>query len=401
MKSLKEVAIRCEHSELVPVENLRPNPKNRNAHPADQIERLSRIIEYQGFRHPIVVSNLSGFIAAGHGRLEAAKRLGLTHVPVDYQDFPDEDAEYAFLTADNAIASWSELDLSGINTDLADLGPDFNLDMLGIKDFVLEPAEKLEPQCDEDEVPEHVEPKAKLGDIYKLGRHRLMCGDSTSIDAVLALLEDTKPDMVFTDPPYGIDLKITYDGAKEAVSKTQSISGDDSVEIAKDAFRMVQAMNIPNQVWFGANYYTSVLPDGHSFLVWDKDHNADYFSGFELAWTTNTGKIESFKHMWQGFRAASERGEGRIHPSQKPAALAEWCFDKFGDPKTVLDLFGGSGSTLIACEKTNRTAYLMELDPKYVSVIIERWCKYTGQEAYLLNADGTQTSWTEIKAVEQ
>jgi hypothetical protein len=130
---------RCAYQKMVPIAELLPNPKNRNRHPAEQIARLAQIIEYQGFRHPIVVSLLSGYIVAGHGRLEAAKALGLTEVPVDYQEFQSEEAEYAFLVSDNAVALWAELDLAGINADLPDLGPDFNIDMLGIKDFQLDP----------------------------------------------------------------------------------------------------------------------------------------------------------------------------------------------------------------------------------------------------------------------
>ena len=132
--------IRCEYKKLVPIKELKPHPKNRNTHPADQIARLAQVIEYPGFRHPIIVSNLSGFIVAGHGRLAAAQKLKLKEVPVDYQDFGSEEEEYAFLVSDNSIALWAELDFSGINADIGDLGPDFDIDMLGIKAFGLDPA---------------------------------------------------------------------------------------------------------------------------------------------------------------------------------------------------------------------------------------------------------------------
>lgn len=134
--------IRCEYKKLVPLEELKPHPKNRNAHSAEQIARLAHIIEYQGVRHPIIVSNLSGFIVAGHGRLAAAQKLELKEFPVDYQDFESEESEYAFLVSDNAVALWAELDLSGINADIGELGPDFEIDMLGIKDFTLDVSEK-------------------------------------------------------------------------------------------------------------------------------------------------------------------------------------------------------------------------------------------------------------------
>jgi hypothetical protein len=136
--------VHCPHDAMVSVKELKPHPKNRNSHPKEQIERLAKILDYQGFRYPIKVSKLSGFITSGHGRLAAAKLLKIKEVPVSFQDYADEAQEYADLQADNAIASWSELDLSGINSDMLDLGPDFDLDLLGIKDFGIDPADKTE-----------------------------------------------------------------------------------------------------------------------------------------------------------------------------------------------------------------------------------------------------------------
>ena len=136
---------KCEGIELVELHKLTPHPKNPNKHPKEQIERLVKVIDYQGFRNPLVVSNLSGFIVAGHGRLEAAKILKLDKVPVIFQDFENEAMEYAHLNADNALALWAELDLGQINTDFLDLGPDLDIDMLGIKDFVIEPMDIMLP----------------------------------------------------------------------------------------------------------------------------------------------------------------------------------------------------------------------------------------------------------------
>lgn len=135
--------IRCQFTKLVPLSELKAHPKNRNSHPADQITRLAQVMEYQGIRHPIIVSNLSGFIVAGHGRLAAAQKLGLTEFPIDFQDFESSESEYAFLVSDNAIALWAELDLSGINLDLPELGPDLDIDLLGIKDFTVDVIEKI------------------------------------------------------------------------------------------------------------------------------------------------------------------------------------------------------------------------------------------------------------------
>lgn len=150
------VEIRCAHKELVAINELKPHPKNRNKHPAEQIERLAEIIKFQGIRKPITVSKRSGFITAGHGRLAVFKLLKLKEVPVDYQDYDSDEQEYADVQSDNAIAAWAELDLSGINTDIGDLGPDFDIDLLGIRSFVLDPSEMPEVEIKEKELDENL-----------------------------------------------------------------------------------------------------------------------------------------------------------------------------------------------------------------------------------------------------
>lgn len=141
--------VHCPYDALVSIKELKPNPLNRNSHPKDQIERLAKILEYQGWRYPIKVSKRSGLITSGHGRLEAAKLLKWKEVPVSFQDYESEEQEYADTISDNSIASWSELDLSGINSDLTDLGPDFDIDLLGIKEFSLVP--EFEPGTEDDQ----------------------------------------------------------------------------------------------------------------------------------------------------------------------------------------------------------------------------------------------------------
>lgn len=379
--------VNCLYDKLVPVSELKQHPKNRNAHPKDQVERLAKILKYQGWRYPIKVSKQSGFITSGHGRLEAAIENGWPEVPVNYQDYENETQEYADLQADNAIASWSDLDLSKINTDLSDLGPDFDLDMLGIKDFVLEPADKLDPGCDEDEVPEKVEPKTKLGDIYSLGAHRLMCGDSTSIDAVEKLMNGQKADMVFTDPPYGMNLNTNFQdihkGAKTGKNHAPVIG--DSNKFDPSCLFTVSSKD--RLVW-GADYFIENLPIGGSWYVWDK--TVGRFEGrigneFELLWTELPHKRLVFRHEWVGYNGLEkEDTKTRGHPNQKPVELLCKILDQFKHDN-ILDLFGGSGSTLIACEKTNRKCFMMELDPHYCDVIVARWEKFTGQTADLLN----------------
>ena len=377
--------IQCLFDKRVPLAELKPHPKNRNKHPEDQIKRLARILEYQGFRYPVKVSKRSGFVTSGHGRIEAARLNGWPDVPVNFQDYDSDEQEYADVQADNAIASWAELDLSGINADLGELGPEFDLDLLGIKNFEIDP---VAPQCDPDDVPEPpAEPKTKRGDIYQLGRHRLMCGDSTAITDVERLMDGENADMVFTDPPYGIEHSgkgITGDAP--GGNAFGEIIGDDSIATAVDAFNLAVGL-CPESTWifWGANYYCSALPNGFGWIVWDKQREGNTFSGAELAFVNRGVRLDVFRHLWHGMVKGSEHGQARVHPTQKPVALAEWCFDQYGKPETVLDLFGGSGSTLIACEKTNRTCFMMELDPRYCDVIVARWEKFTGKKAELVN----------------
>ena len=388
------IKIHCKYDEILDPKKLKNHPKNRNKHGNDQIERLSELYKYHGIRHPIIVSNLSKCIVAGHGRKLAAIRAGIAEMPVVYQDFESSESEYAFIQADNAIALWAELDLTGINSDLADLGPDFDINMLGIQDFTLDMSDK-EFEGDPDEIPEVIEPVAKLGQIYKLGEHRLMCGSSTELSNVEKLIDKNKIDFVHTDPPYGINEKgergdrFGKDSIMEKGVNYKSFI-DDSIQYAIDAFNICEGLNIKTHVWWGANYYCHSLPQQNNWLVWDKrveDKQSDMNSDAELAWVKNkNNSVRIFRHLWKGLIKASERQEKRVHPTQKPVALAEFCFEKYDkDAKNVLDLFGGSGSTLIACEKTNRKCFMMELDPHYVDVIIARWEKFTGKKAELLN----------------
>src|SRR5574343_420122 len=217
---------KAEKIDFVSPEVIVPWDKNANHHSSDQIKRLCKLIEHNGFRDPLIISKRSGFLICGHGRLMAAKKLKLDLVPVIYQDFRDEAEEYQFMVAHNAIAAWAELDLSAVNTEMLDLGPDFDIDLLGIKDFVIEPIEKFEPQADEDDVPEVVHPITKKGDIWILGNHRLMCGDSTMIDDVEKLMNGEKADMVFTDPPYGVSYQSNM---REKSDKFDIIKNDDVI----------------------------------------------------------------------------------------------------------------------------------------------------------------------------
>jgi hypothetical protein len=192
--------VHCLYDVLVPIGELKLNPENRNVHPKSQIVRLAEILKYQGWRYPVKVSKQSGMVTSGHGRVEAAILNFWTAVPVNYQEYDSPEQEYADSIADNAIANWAELNLAGINMDIGALGPDFNVDLLGMEDFKIEAADKLPPGCDEDEVPEHVPPTTRLGDLFRLGDHRLLCGDSTSLDAVERLMDDEESENISIRP---------------------------------------------------------------------------------------------------------------------------------------------------------------------------------------------------------
>ena len=378
--------IHCKFDQLLDPRSLKPRPKNRNSHSKEQIERLGKLYEFHGIRHPIIVSNLSGHIVAGHGRREAAVRAKIKEFPVVFQDFTDDVAEYAFIQADNAIALWAELDLSGINSDIGELGPDFDLDLLGIKNFTLDASEKLEPGCDEDEVPE-AKPEAKVvrGEVYILGNHRLMCGSSTVMTDMDRLTEKKIPDLIYTDPPYGMSA-VTKSGVLSKRYKTDII-GDEGTSTAKDAFNLSIGMYPESdQVWWGANYYCSGLPDSECWIVWDKNNGQSDQTDCELAWT-------NFRAVVRQYTKASEKKD-RVHPTQKPVSLFDFVLERFKiQPKLVIDQFGGSGSTMIACEKNGIASLTMELDPLFCGVILDRWQRFTGKKAH--REDGV--AWDEIR----
>lgn len=371
--------INCAHHELVDIDVLQINPKNPNHHPEKQIILLAKIINYQGQRSPIVVSKRSGFITKGHGRLMAIKSLGWDKAAIDFQDYENEAQEYADMIADNKIAELAEHDDAAMieelrsNTDLQ--GLDFEL--LGMLDFDL----PLEPDAAkeeiEDNIPENVETRCKEGDLWILGNHRLLCGDSTNIQHVERLMENVTPKLVYTDPPYGMNA-VSKSGVLSKNYKND-IMGDDNPDVAKDAFTLIYRMYPEaKHIWWGANYYSSVLPDSECWLVWNKNNGQSDQTDCELAWA-------NFRSVVRMFTQSSEK-VGRVHPTQKPVSLVEWIFKRFKyDSETMLDIFGGSGSTLIACEKTNRKCFMMELDAHYCDVILKRWEDYSGKTATLSN----------------
>ena len=376
------------------IEDLIPYVKNSRTHSEDQIAQIAASIKEFGWTNPVLIDGDNGIIA-GHGRVMAARKLKFKEVPtIELKDLTETQRK-AYIIADNRLALNAGWDNEMLTIELNDLLADgFALDILGFDakelNALLEP-EVVEGLTDEDAVPDIPdEPKTKLGDIYQLGNHRLMCGDSTIINDVEKLVDNAKIDLCYTDPPYGINEKgdRSKRGGLTQGNKLQDFK-DDTIDYAVEAYQIVEGvLQIPRQVWWGANYYCHALPQSNNWFVWDKrveEKQKDTQSDCELAWVKSKwSSVRIFRHLWKGLIKGSEHGQKRVHPTQKPVALAEWSFNYFKEVKSVLDLFGGSGSTLIACEKTNRACYIMEFEPHYCDVIVKRWEDFTGKKAVLL-----------------
>lgn len=369
------------------------NPRQNKA----AIAKVSASLKEFGWQQPIVVDK-DMVVIAGHTRLEAARTLGMDKVPVQIaEDLTDAQVK-AYRIADNRVSQEAEWDLDLLRLELSDLDNlDYDLLLTGFDDDELNGmlTEAVEGFTDEDDVPELPdEPVSVLGDIWTLGNHRLMCGDSTSVYAVDKLMGKVQADVLFTDPPYGIGLQ---DGGKLGKSKEyRGLMNDESSETAKIVFNLASSMDIKEIYFWGANHYASVLPDSSCWIVWDKQGGKNVtYADCELCYTNIKKPVRMFTHIWDGFRRDSEKNKKRIHPTQKPVKLFEDIWDNFETGKTVLDLFGGSGSTLIACEKTGRYCRMMELDEKYIDVIVNRWQDFTGKEA--VHAE-TGKTFNEMKA---
>ena len=391
--------------ESASISDLIPFAKNSRTHDDAQVAQIAASIKEFGFTNPILIDEQGGIIA-GHGRLLAARKLQLIEVPCIRLSHLSDAQKRAYVIADNKLAlnaGWDDEMLALELGDLKDM--EFDLSLTGFStdeiNALLTPT-VVEGLTDEDAVPEVPEnPVTKLGDVWVLGKHRLMCGDSTSVDAVEKLMDGNKVEMVFTDPPYGISIvsgggKVGGSGAfggKKNEKKDKSniiessnfapVAGDDSIDVAVEAIQVIATLGAKVEIIWGGNYYANSLPNSSCWLVWDKQ-NTGNFADCELAWTNQTTAVRKFEHMWNGMVKASEHGQKRVHPTQKPVALAAWCIEQYGeDCEVVLDLFGGSGFTLIACEQKKKKGYVMELSASYVDVIVQRWQEFTGKTAFL------------------
>jgi DNA modification methylase len=439
--------VRCAYDELVPIERLIPNPRNPNIHPKRQIEVLAKVIDHQGWRAPVTVSTRSGFIVRGHCRYEAAKVLRCD-CPVDYQDYANEAEEWADLIADNRIAELSELDrdlLADLMKEIDALSFDLELTGFGVNEIndLLSCNIQIEGLTDPDLVPERPKtPASRLGDLWILGEHRLLCGDAVSWEDTGRLISGEKVQMVFTDPPYNVD----YEGTAGKI-KNDNLNDREFYSLLVRSF---------------SNFFNSLI-DGGAIYVCYSDSEAVNFrkalavAGFKLStclvWKKNHfvlgrsdyqcqhepilyGWKPTGPHRWFGGRKKSTIHEffpgsnltrmgddqyqvqlgdnafiitGReimveevlttiisenkplvsdLHPTMKPVSLINRFISNSSKPgETVSDFFGGSGSTLIGCVQTGRICKMMELDPVNVDVIVTRWQDFTGRDA-TLQGDG-------------
>lgn len=365
--------------EQIGIATLIPFAKNSRTHSDAQVAQIAASIREFGFTNPVLVDEANGIIA-GHGRVLAARKLKLTEVPCIRLAHLTDAQKRAYVIADNKLALNAGWDEAMLKLELADLKAlDFDLNLTGFNTDEIDAllAEKgTEGLTDPDDTPEPpVEPVTRLGDVWVCGQHRVMCGSATSVDDVQRLMAGASPDLIHTDPPYGMNA-VTKSSVLKERYKTDII-GDDNAETAKDAFRLIFGL-YPDakHIWWGANYYASALPDSECWLVWDKNNGQSDQTDCELAWA-------NFRSVVRQFTQASEK-KNRVHPTQKPVALMEWIIKRFKiSATTIADFFGGSGSTLIAAEKNQITGYIMELDPVFVDVIVKRWENFTGQKAVL------------------
>ena len=368
--------------EYIAVGKLKPYEKNTRKHETKDVDNIAKSIEKYGMCDAIGIWGDENIIVEGHGRLMACKKLGIDKVPCVRLDHLTDEERREYAIAHNATAELSVWDKDFLAEELGELDLsefDFDFDI----DIDEEEAEIIEDEAPE--VDEENEPITKLGDIWQLGRHRLMCGDSTDKATVELLMNGNKADMVMTDPPYGINAeKMTMGTGKRDFHRGED--WDNERPDISMCFEIAPLVCI-----WGGNYFADKLPVTNDWLIWHKKNDGLSFSECELAWTNFGINCRHISHHWGK--------EKKQHITMKPLTVIAWAIERAKEKaNVVVDLFGGSGSTLIACEQLDRTCYMMELDPRYVQVILERYIAFKGtsEDVYRINADGTKTKYADI-----
>lgn len=406
------VPVFCAHDAIVAVEKLVPNPKNPNQHPDSQIQLLGRIIRQTGWRQPITVSKRSGLIVKGHGRLAAALLEGVKEAPVDYQNYTSEAEEYADLVADNRIAELAETD----NKLLADIMAEIDtgetpIELSGytedeVASLVTALSEAQHNDLHEpDEIPDTPEPDRVItqkGDLWILGRHRVVCGNSTAEDDMRLLLDGAHPEILITDPPYcsgGFQEsgKVTGSiGSKQSDGKggytTPTISSDNlstrGYQVLMKAVLGATDIKVAYiftdwRMWL----YLFDLVEGsglgvRNMIVWNKKSPGmgnGWRAQHELVMFAHRTKPKWDNHKGYGNVLEATRSGNELHPTQKPVEILEKLLDNTQWAEGVLDTFGGSGTTLIAAESAGQPSFVMEMEPGFVDVIVRRYINTTGK----------------------
>jgi len=404
-KATAEIEINCAFSKLVPIDDLKPNPRNPNQHPERQITVLAYLIAEDGFRHAIVVSNQSGFIVSGHGRFLAAEKIGMPTVPVDFQDYDSPEQEIAIMLSDNIIAELSEFDdpMAGeLLMELENANYDLALTALEEDEIsrILDEITIGTSREKEDVIPElPVKPRSKAGDLWLLGKHRILCGDATNTEDVEQLMNGKKANMTFTDPPYNVD----YGVSKNPRHKIRKIHGDKQTGLGWNSFnqrlaRIIREICKGDIYLWGASgpdgmkqrlYFVEMGLHWSATIIWKKQQlilsPAKYQRIYEpclYGWFNKSSFIGGRKEIevWEIDRPH----DSKLHPTMKPVALCEIGIANSSRRLGIVwDGFLGSGSTLIACEILDRICYGMEIEPGYIDVTVKRWENYTGKKAIL------------------
>ncbi len=384
-------------------------------------DKLKKAVDTFGLVEPLVWNQRTGNLVGGHQRLSVIEARGDAHVEVSVVDLDDRGEKALNLALNRHSGEWDFVSLADLLTEL-DAG-DLDMEITG---FSADELEKLMTyvaptvgQTDEDAVPEAPqEPITKAGDLWILGKHRLLCGDAREIGDVSRLMDGARAKLLLTDPPYGINIvKVvgstvggskpvtirergtmsangpTPFGGKKNKKLTATVGGGKWVDATEyypiygddKPFDPQHLIGLAEKhILFGGNYFASHLADSRCWLVWNKN-NTGHFADCELAWTDLDHGVKMYSHTWNGLVREGVRSEEltkRIHPTQKPVGLFGQIIQDFssgGD--AILDLYLGSGSTLIACEKTGRLCYAAEIEPMYVDVAVKRWEDFTGKKA--------------------
>lgn len=401
--------------QTIAIDKVKPaayNPR-KDLKPGDpEYEKLKKSIAEFDIVEPLIWNKRSGNLVGGHQRLKVLRERGDATVEVSIVDLDDAKEKALNIALNKISGEWDYPVLMGLLKEL-DAG-DLNMEITGFdykefEDLMNQFYEPEEGLTNDDEVPEAVETVCKAGDLWVLGNHRLLCGDATVEAHVAKLMAGDKADMVFTDPPYGMDLDTDYSGIKSSMraighnkvggNKWRKVVGDN--EDFDPSFLLQYFIQVKEQFWFGADYYVERITNKNdgSWLVWDKRKESQseaIGSEFELIWSKSKHKRRVLRHDWFGFLSSQNTKEAqkRLHPTQKPTSLIvdiikQWCK---GD--LIIDPFGGSGSTLIACEKLGRRCYMMEIDQHYCDVIIQRWQNFTGKEAIKIDERARESKTT-------